>query len=203
MPKQPSPAPVIYSGEFPIASIGVFETFTKDKSSVVKELIRGELESIRNSAPDGTSVIGLSCVESNFDQLFVRTCNDLQIPWVAILISSSALWPRALPASPLLPLLRTARSTFHPSRDSAHSAKSIREHSRSLVVHGRLLLAYWDGGAGDTARVISCASNLPEPTPVRVLDPAELEHGWWPLHPGGAYPEEEADTVNQDPQHGG
>ena len=151
----------------------------------IKELMNHELVRLRANTPNGASIVGLSGMALGIDQLFSEVCNDLHIRWIAYVpcVGQESRWP--LPAQARYRnLLHTARDTVWTSGKRGFTPECMHRRNRVLVDDSTILLAVWDGSAGGTAHAVGYAGSKQKHT--RVLDPRDLDSGWWPLHPAGA-----------------
>jgi uncharacterized phage-like protein YoqJ len=156
----------------------------KDRAPIIKERLSERLDHYTLS-PHGKRVVGLSGLALGVDQLFIEVCNDLHIPWVGFVpcVDQDRKWTDSQRAV-YRDLLRTASGLIYPSGDSTYTRECMWTRNRALVDNCDRLLAVWNGSdRGGTTHAISYAGQTNKE--VWVLDPGDLDVGWFPHHPAG------------------
>lgn len=158
---------------------------TNPTATRVKELLREELE-YQLASPDGEHTVGISGMALGVDQLWCDVLNDLHIPWVAFIpcVSQDRMWPKPSKQR-YRDLLESAAGRMYPNGTVPYTPSCMLDRNRHMVANSDLVLAVWHGSKGGTAHAVAEAAKAE--LPIRRLDPTDLDAGWFPLHPAGAF----------------
>jgi uncharacterized phage-like protein YoqJ len=120
------------------------------------------------------------------DQLWCDALNHLHVPWVAFIpcLRQDRKWPPA-GQERYRRLLESAAGRMYPNGQVPYSPAAMHDRNRHMVSNSDLVLAVWDGTQGGTANAVAHAADAK--LPIRRLDPTDLDAGWFPLHPAGAF----------------